>query len=58
MGTEVSWYISGGDHSSLSDHELILIGWEDGDADVKSLKQGRATGWNIQALYNDKEEFE
>ena len=54
----MSWYIPGGEFSSLSDHELILVGWEDGDADLELPEKGRTTGWDIQALRDDEEKFE
>ena len=38
---------------SLSDHELIVLRWENVEYNSVSLKDGQITGWNIQNLIND-----
>lgn len=41
------------EYSSLSDHEMILLEWEDLPADG-SGNQAAMTGWNIQKLLEDQ----
>ncbi len=43
------------EHPILSDHELILLRWEDADIGLSQPKMGRATGWDIQRLINNKD---
>lgn len=46
------------EHPALSDHELILLRWEDADIGLSQPKMGRATGWDIQGLIDDKDQFQ
>ena len=39
---------------SLSDHELIVLRWEDIDCDSVNQNSGKITGWDIQGLIEDK----
>ena len=43
------------EHPALSDHELILLRWEDADIGLSQLKRGKATGWDIQSLIDNKD---
>lgn len=38
------------DYLSLSDHELILLQWEDINHDLPNKKNAIPTGWDIQSL--------
>ena len=51
----MSWLIPERDYSSTSDHELILIGWEDQENDLILLDGGRPTGWDIKSMLEDGE---
>ena len=42
------------EYSSLSDHELIVLRWEDVCYDSVDQNCGGITGWDIQGLINDK----
>lgn len=42
------------EYPSLSDHELILLQWEDLPFDTGHLIPAVSTGWNIRSLLNDK----
>lgn len=43
------------EYPSLSDHELILLGWDDVEQQNQpSLSKGTATGWSIQKLLEDE----
>ena len=42
------------EYPSLSDHELILLQWEDLRQDQDQSKPAINTGWNIQALLEDE----
>ncbi len=44
------------EHPSLSDHELILLRWKDADIGLSQPKMGRATGWDIQGLIDNKDQ--
>lgn len=46
------------EHSALSDHKLILLHWEDIDIGLSQPKMGRATGWDIQGLIDNKDQFQ
>ena len=54
----MSWSIPGGGCSSTSDHELILVGWEDQENDLTLLDGGRPTGWDIKSMLEDGELLE
>ena len=42
------------DYSSLSDHELILIEWEDIDTQGQEKSQAAISGWSIKNLLRDE----
>lgn len=42
------------EYPSLSDHELILLQWEDLSSDASNPISAVSTGWNIQSLLEDK----
>lgn len=47
------------EYPSLSDHELILLGWDDIEQQNQpSLSKGSSTGWNIQKLLEDETLFQ
>ena len=54
----MSWSILGGGCSSISDHEFILVGWEDQENDLTFLDGGRPTGWDIKGMLEDGELLE
>ncbi len=43
------------EYPSLSDHELILMEWEDIEAQGPDKQQAAMTGWSIKNLLEDKE---
>ena len=43
------------EYLSVSDHELILLQWEDLRQDQDQSKPAINTGWNIQALLEDED---
>ena len=45
------------EYPALSDHELILLRWEDIDHSLSQSNTGRTTGWDIQGLIGDKNQF-
>ena len=45
------------DYPALSNHELILLRWEDVDVSLSQPNISRATGWDIQGLIGDKDQF-
>lgn len=47
------------EYPSLSDHKLILLGWEDIEQQIQPcLSKGPPTGWNIQKLLEDATLFQ
>lgn len=42
------------EYPSLSDHELILLQWEDLSSDANNPSAAVSTGWNIQSLLDDE----
>lgn len=42
------------DFPSLSDHELIILRWEDLDFNPKDQRSGAQIGWDIQGLIENK----
>ena len=47
------------EYPSLSDHELILLRWEDNDigGHIPQQNTSRATGWDIQGLIRDTDQL-
>ena len=45
------------EYPALSDHELILLRWEDIDHSLSQSNTSRATGWDIQGPMEDKNQF-
>lgn len=46
------------DYPSLSDHELIVLRWDDMSHDLLDINNGIPTGWDIQSLINVPEDLE
>ena len=44
-------------YPALSDHELILLRWEDIDVSLSQPNTAKATGWDIQGLIGDKDQL-
>ena len=57
MGDSITWSIPGGKYSSISNHKLIIIGWEDLAEDLTLLDGGRPTNWDIKNLVEDDEKL-
>ncbi len=45
------------EYPALSDHELILLRWEDINHDLSQSNTARATRWDIQGLVSDKDQL-
>ena len=45
------------EYPALSDHELILLRWEDIDVALSQPNTGKATGWDIRGLIENKDQF-
>lgn len=45
------------EYPALSDHELIFLRWDDVDLNPSQADTGRATGWDIQGLVEDKNQL-
>lgn len=45
------------EYPSLSDHELILVEWEEMEEEKSRSQQGSSTGWNIQKPLDDEQLF-
>ena len=58
MGDTMTWCIPGRSYSSMSDHELIVVSWPDLAEESAAFDNGRATGWDIQGLIDDKDKLE
>lgn len=46
------------EYLALSDRELILSRWKDIDVSLSQPNTGRATGWDIQGLIEDKNQLD
>ena len=53
----MTWSILGGKYLSMSNYELIVVGWEDLVEDLTLLDGGRLTGWDIKSLVEDDEKL-
>ena len=58
IGDLMSWLILRGGCSSTSNHELILVGWEDQENDLILLDGGQLTDWDIKNMLEDGELLE
>lgn len=45
------------DYSALSNHELILLHWEDKDINLSQPNISKAIGWDIKGFIKDKDKF-
>ena len=45
------------EYPALSDHELILLRWEDIDVGLSQSNLSKATGWDIQGLIDNKDQL-
>lgn len=45
------------EYPALSDHELILLRWEDIDTSLFQPHTGKANGWDIQGFIGDKDQL-
>ena len=45
------------EYPALSDHELILLRWEDIDMGLSQPNTGKATGWDIRGLIENKDQL-
>lgn len=46
------------EHPAISDHELILLRWEDIDIGLSQPNAGKATGWDVQGLIDNKDQLQ
>ena len=46
------------EYPSLSNHELIVLQWEDVGYNLVNSKDRQVTGWDIQGLINDEKNLE
>ncbi len=46
------------EYPALSDHELIPLRWDEIDVGLSQQNTGRATGWDIQGLIDDKDQLQ
>lgn len=51
------WEISE-EYPAISDHELLLLRWEDIDVGLFQPNTSRATSWDIQGLIDDKNQLQ
>ena len=57
LGPLTLWEIPD-EYPSLSNHELIVLRWEDVDYNSANPKDGQITGWDIQGLINDEKSLQ